>query len=147
MFSRTPLPQSWPIDDSRARNLSRIPLLAINPPIHTQRYTGHTATQSRGMASNGLVQRRRRGGGNEEDTNPSFLPPQQTSSSSLDDDKPSRHSTLTLLEEVLLLGLKDTQGYLSFWNDNISYVRFFSFAPLMLVHSHSSCTRPFTHFK
>lgn len=26
------------------------------------------------------------------------------------------------MEEVLLLGLKDTQGYLSFWNDNISYV-------------------------
>ncbi|KAI8818434.1 Golgi phosphoprotein 3-domain-containing protein [Fimicolochytrium jonesii] len=29
---------------------------------------------------------------------------------------------LTLLEEVLLMGLKDAQGYLSFWNDNISYV-------------------------
>jgi len=28
---------------------------------------------------------------------------------------------LTLLEEILLLGLKDKQGYLSFWNDNISY--------------------------
>ncbi|KIJ47425.1 hypothetical protein M422DRAFT_66501 [Sphaerobolus stellatus SS14] len=28
---------------------------------------------------------------------------------------------LTLLEEVLLLGLKDKAGYLSFWNDNISY--------------------------
>ncbi|KAH9023038.1 Golgi phosphoprotein 3-domain-containing protein [Lactarius deliciosus] len=28
---------------------------------------------------------------------------------------------LTLMEEVLLLGLKDRQGYLSFWNDNISY--------------------------
>jgi Golgi phosphoprotein 3 len=26
-----------------------------------------------------------------------------------------------LMEEVLLLGLKDKQGYLSFWNDNISY--------------------------
>jgi len=25
------------------------------------------------------------------------------------------------MEEVLLLGLKDRQGYLSFWNDNISY--------------------------
>ncbi|RKO96000.1 Golgi phospho protein 3, partial [Caulochytrium protostelioides] len=29
---------------------------------------------------------------------------------------------LTLLEEILLIGLKDAQGYLSFWNDNISYV-------------------------
>ncbi|KAJ7201890.1 GPP34-domain-containing protein [Mycena pura] len=28
---------------------------------------------------------------------------------------------LTLMEEVLLLGIKDRQGYLSFWNDNISY--------------------------
>ncbi|KAK2744400.1 hypothetical protein FQN57_004297 [Myotisia sp. PD_48] len=28
---------------------------------------------------------------------------------------------LTLMEEVLLLGLKDKQGYLSFWNENISY--------------------------
>merc|ERR1712000_465783 len=25
------------------------------------------------------------------------------------------------MEEILLLGLKDKQGYLSFWNDNISY--------------------------
>lgn len=31
------------------------------------------------------------------------------------------HPPLTLMEEVLLLGLKDRQGYLSFWNDNISY--------------------------
>lgn len=28
---------------------------------------------------------------------------------------------LTLMEEVLLMGLKDQEGYLSFWNDNISY--------------------------
>ncbi|KAF8174309.1 Golgi phosphoprotein 3-domain-containing protein [Mycena galopus ATCC 62051] len=28
---------------------------------------------------------------------------------------------LMLMEEVLLLGIKDKQGYLSFWNDNISY--------------------------
>lgn len=28
---------------------------------------------------------------------------------------------LTLMEEILLLGLKDRQGYLSFWNDNIPY--------------------------
>ncbi|CAL9734649.1 vacuolar protein sorting-associated protein 74 [Monosporozyma servazzii] len=29
--------------------------------------------------------------------------------------------TLTLMEEVLLMGLRDREGYLSFWNDNISY--------------------------
>ncbi|KAI0654796.1 Golgi phosphoprotein 3-domain-containing protein [Cubamyces menziesii] len=32
-----------------------------------------------------------------------------------------RPPRLTIMEEVLLLGLKDKQGYLSFWNDNISY--------------------------
>lgn len=31
------------------------------------------------------------------------------------------HPRLTLMEECLLLGLKDRQGYLSFWNDSISY--------------------------
>ncbi|KAJ1901401.1 hypothetical protein LPJ66_000816 [Kickxella alabastrina] len=29
---------------------------------------------------------------------------------------------LTLMEETLLLGLKDQEGYLSFWNDSLSYV-------------------------
>ncbi|CAJ2509373.1 Uu.00g143990.m01.CDS01 [Anthostomella pinea] len=33
----------------------------------------------------------------------------------------SKQPKLTLMEEVVLLGLKDKQGYLSFWNDNISY--------------------------
>lgn len=33
----------------------------------------------------------------------------------------SKQPKLTLMEEVLLTGLKDKQGYLSFWNDNISY--------------------------
>ncbi|KAJ7304704.1 Golgi phosphoprotein 3-domain-containing protein, partial [Mycena albidolilacea] len=28
---------------------------------------------------------------------------------------------LTLMEEVLLLGIKEKQGYLSFWNNNINY--------------------------
>ncbi|KAJ4399305.1 Vacuolar protein sorting-associated protein 74 [Neurospora sp. IMI 360204] len=33
----------------------------------------------------------------------------------------SKQPKLTLMEEVLLLGIKDREGYLSFWNDNISY--------------------------
>ncbi|KAF2747062.1 vacuolar protein sorting-associated protein 74 [Sporormia fimetaria CBS 119925] len=33
----------------------------------------------------------------------------------------SRQPKLTLMEEIILMGLKDKQGYLSFWNDNISY--------------------------
>nr|XP_046231279.1 Golgi phosphoprotein 3-like isoform X1 [Scatophagus argus] len=38
-----------------------------------------------------------------------------------DDDKAdSKETRLTLMEEVLLLGLKDREGYTSFWNDCIS---------------------------
>ncbi|KAF7712554.1 Uncharacterized protein PECH_005073 [Penicillium ucsense] len=33
----------------------------------------------------------------------------------------NKQPKLTLMEEVLLLGLKDKQGHLSFWNENISY--------------------------
>lgn len=32
----------------------------------------------------------------------------------------SKHTRLTLMEEVLLLGMKDREGYTSFWNDCIS---------------------------
>lgn len=38
-----------------------------------------------------------------------------------EDGKGGKLPRLTIMEEVLLLGLKDKQGYLSFWNDNISY--------------------------
>ncbi|KAI1913865.1 Vacuolar protein sorting-associated protein 74 [Ophidiomyces ophidiicola] len=33
----------------------------------------------------------------------------------------AKQPKLTLMEEVLLLGLKDKQGFYSFWNENISY--------------------------
>lgn len=36
------------------------------------------------------------------------------------DDHDSKETRLTLMEEVLLLGLKDREGYTSFWNDCIS---------------------------
>lgn len=36
------------------------------------------------------------------------------------DDADSKEQRLTLMEEVLLLGLKDKEGYTSFWNDCIS---------------------------
>lgn len=36
------------------------------------------------------------------------------------EDNDSRNVKLTLMEEVFLLGLKDKQGYTSFWNDCIS---------------------------
>ncbi|KAK3514855.1 hypothetical protein QTP70_033787 [Hemibagrus guttatus] len=37
-----------------------------------------------------------------------------------DDSVDSKETRLTLMEEVLLLGLKDREGYTSFWNDCIS---------------------------
>ncbi|XP_051538302.1 Golgi phosphoprotein 3 [Myxocyprinus asiaticus] len=37
-----------------------------------------------------------------------------------DDSGDSKEARLTLMEEVLLLGLKDREGYTSFWNDCIS---------------------------
>lgn len=37
-----------------------------------------------------------------------------------DEDVDSKETRLTLMEEVLLLGLKDKEGYTSFWNDSIS---------------------------
>lgn len=37
-----------------------------------------------------------------------------------EDDLDSKQTRLTLMEEVLLLGLKDREGYTSFWNDCIS---------------------------
>ncbi|MCJ8746988.1 hypothetical protein PDJAM_G00148180 [Pangasius djambal] len=37
-----------------------------------------------------------------------------------DDSGDSKETRLTLMEEVLLLGLKDREGYTSFWNDCIS---------------------------
>lgn len=38
----------------------------------------------------------------------------------LDHHSSSRETRLTLMEEVLLLGLKDKEGYTSFWNDSLS---------------------------
>ncbi|KAL1254832.1 hypothetical protein QQF64_012893, partial [Cirrhinus molitorella] len=35
-------------------------------------------------------------------------------------DTDSKSLRLTLMEEILLLGLKDKEGYTSFWNDSIS---------------------------
>ncbi|KAJ1754468.1 hypothetical protein LPJ77_000244 [Coemansia sp. RSA 2523] len=41
---------------------------------------------------------------------------------SSDEAKTDKVPLLTLMEETLLLGLKDQEGYLSFWNDSLSYV-------------------------
>lgn len=61
----------------------------------------------------GLVQRRRQP--KQEDVNEEHDPEEE-----LEEDRDSKETRLTLMEEVLLLGLKDKEGYTSFWNDCIS---------------------------
>ena len=88
------------------------------------------------MSSSGL--QRRRGGGSKNLTSelvsksPSFTDGEELQQEGVDhkigfdsrdiiDRETLRLPLLTLMEEVLLMGLKDEEGYLSFWNDNISY--------------------------
>ncbi|CAB1322480.1 unnamed protein product [Coregonus sp. 'balchen'] len=76
--------------------------------------------------SSGLVQRRtgasrtaaadKDGGSGDEDFEPRRGEEQQEEQDKGD----SKETRLTLMEEVLLLGLKDREGYTSFWNDCIS---------------------------
>lgn len=81
----------------------------------------HTRDMSSGL------QRRRGHGGNpgtdrtntQEDTDHRVVYDSRDLRSDEDEAATSR---LTLMEEVLLLGIKDEEGYLSFWNDSISYV-------------------------
>ena len=73
--------------------------------------------------SEGLVQRKRRTQ-KDEDVGGSGSPNVGNNSdderSKEIDDGDSKETRLTLMEEVLLLGLKDKEGYTSFWNDCIS---------------------------
>ncbi|KOS17509.1 Vacuolar protein sorting-associated protein 74 [Escovopsis weberi] len=100
------------------------------------------------MSSSGLTRRRGAGGGSSgQNDGEGSNGPSRTSSGNIKDSGPetsyengenghkiafdprdisesaerSKQPKLTMMEEVLLLGLKDKQGYLSFWNDNISY--------------------------
>jgi len=65
--------------------------------------------------SEGLVQRRRQP--KVEDNNDSA---DEERDEEEDRDRDSKETRLTLMEEVLLMGLKDKEGYTSFWNDCIS---------------------------
>ncbi|KAJ0019662.1 hypothetical protein NQD34_007231 [Periophthalmus magnuspinnatus] len=68
--------------------------------------------------SSGLVQRRT------EASRSAAVPEEEearrTDDNDSDDAEDSKETRLTLMEEVLLLGLKDREGYTSFWNDCIS---------------------------
>ena len=68
--------------------------------------------------SEGLVQRRRTKKVAEEVQDDEDLG--QAGQNEEIDDGDSKETRLTLMEEVLLLGLKDKEGYTSFWNDCIS---------------------------
>jgi len=67
-----------------------------------------------GSRSQGLVQRKRPKEETSEAHNADVVNEQE------EDDRDSKETRLTLMEEVLLLGLKDKEGYTSFWNDCIS---------------------------
>jgi len=67
------------------------------------------------LRGEGLVQRRTVGA-----TSDTQAPVKQNDSDDEDEKKNDKGVRLTLLEEVILVGLKDKEGYTSFWNDNIS---------------------------
>ena len=69
------------------------------------------------VMSEGLVQRRRVK--KPADEAPEKEDEHQNAENDVDDGD-SKETRLTLMEEVLLLGLKDKEGYTSFWNDCIS---------------------------
>uniref|UniRef100_A0A3Q2NW85 Golgi phosphoprotein 3 n=1 Tax=Fundulus heteroclitus TaxID=8078 RepID=A0A3Q2NW85_FUNHE len=74
--------------------------------------------------SSGLVQRRteasRSAADKEREVGREEQEPPRGEEPELDDSGDSKETRLTLMEEVLLLGLKDREGYTSFWNDCIS---------------------------
>ncbi len=72
--------------------------------------------------SSGLVQRRRQPKPDASSANDESNRADAADRNEDDDavDHDSKETRLTLMEEVLLLGLKDKEGYTSFWNDCIS---------------------------
>lgn len=68
--------------------------------------------------SEGLVQRRRQP--KTEDVYIEDAEGRNEAGSDQEQDADDKQTRLTLMEEVLLLGLKDKEGYTSFWNDCIS---------------------------
>ena len=86
---------------------------------HPRAAVKHDSTNT---MSEGLVQRKRRtqnegetGGSGQANT-----PGSDDERSKEIEDGDSKETRLTLMEEVLLMGLKDKEGYTSFWNDCIS---------------------------
>lgn len=70
----------------------------------------------RESSGDGSTQNNRSQGDNQSDQESSDHLDQNATTEEADD----KATRLTLMEEVLLLGLKDKEGYTSFWNDCIS---------------------------
>lgn len=70
--------------------------------------------------SSGLVQRRPRERQTDTEEEEEEAQGRRTEGQDGGDPEDSKETRLTLMEEVLLLGLKDREGYTSFWNDCIS---------------------------
>ncbi|XP_053267034.1 Golgi phosphoprotein 3 [Pleuronectes platessa] len=77
----------------------------------SQRNSGLVQRRSEAIRS-AAVDKDRESGGEEEEA--------RRGEEEEDDKGDSKETRLTLMEEVLLLGLKDREGYTSFWNDCIS---------------------------
>ncbi|KAJ3761721.1 Golgi phosphoprotein 3-domain-containing protein [Lentinula raphanica] len=83
------------------------------PPSRSSSFTGVNGTRTHaGSAFEG---------GSKIAYDPRDLPPSSTTDNGVGGGGLGKVPRLTIMEEILLLGLKDKQGYLSFWNDNISY--------------------------
>ncbi|CAG5128546.1 unnamed protein product [Candidula unifasciata] len=70
--------------------------------------------------SSGLIQRRTAAVNNNASEVSGDDKEDQLNDRETEEDHDSKETRLTLMEEVLLLGLKDREGYTSFWNDCIS---------------------------
>jgi Golgi phosphoprotein 3 len=70
--------------------------------------------------SSGLIQRRTAAVANSNSEGTNDEKEDNPNDRDAEEDNDSKETRLTLMEEVLLLGLKDREGYTSFWNDCIS---------------------------
>uniref|UniRef100_A0A3B5KUU3 Golgi phosphoprotein 3 n=1 Tax=Xiphophorus couchianus TaxID=32473 RepID=A0A3B5KUU3_9TELE len=78
----------------------------------TQRTSGLVQRRTEAIRSAAAAEKEKDSGGEEDEA--------RRVEEEEDDKGDSKETRLTLMEEVLLLGLKDREGYTSFWNDCIS---------------------------
>ncbi|KIJ63006.1 hypothetical protein HYDPIDRAFT_113505 [Hydnomerulius pinastri MD-312] len=104
---------------STAAGLSRRRVAASSSSSVTADDTPSASWHSNGSPSNGPITSH--AGSAFEGGNKIAFDPRDLEQDKEDSRQGGRMPRLTIMEEVLLLGLKDKHGYLSFWNDSISY--------------------------